>query len=305
MGEQVVYVDIILLGNFVVDYVLLWVAGVFARVPRKNWRLLSGALFGAVYALLVCLPGFSFLGLLSIKLLVSLGMVSLAYAPKPWKVWGACLGFFYLASFALGGSMVGFSYLLYKGDLWSASSNIGKILQQYFWPGFLLAFGFLMLLTWLGPHYQRQRCRKEAQGLLVTICLWEAKAQVQGLVDTGNSLKEPVSQAPVVIVEYGAIQNILPPEVQTILEHNPDSTAALAALANTPWYERMRLIPFQSLGQQQGLLLGLKPDYLEIPGSQGTCKVENLIIGLSQQILDPDQQYRALLHPDLLGKQAA
>lgn len=72
------------------------------------------------------------------------------------------------------------------------------------------------------------------------------------------------------------------------------------SLAATPWATRLRLIPYHSLGQERGMLLGLRPDEVVIVTGQGMIKVKEVLIGLYRERLSPEGNYRALLHPDLL-----
>ena len=56
---EIVYIDSLFLLNFIIDYLLLLAVGKICALPRKRWRMLLGALWGAAYAVLaVLLPRF-------------------------------------------------------------------------------------------------------------------------------------------------------------------------------------------------------------------------------------------------------
>lgn len=300
LGKEIVYWDMILLGNFFVDYILLWVAGRLANVQVKTWRLFLGAGFGALYAL-CCL--FSYNNLIDfwlVKILVSLVMVTLVYFPKPIRIWGYCLGFFYGSSFILGGVIIGFGFLIYKGDLWGINNEFWFFLEKHFWSGFGLAFFFLMLATFIIPKYYRKRSIKENYFFGLTISLGDKKININGLVDTGNSLTEPFSGIPVVVVEYEAIKDILPDFFRKSMEKNQDEMDILNEMLESSWVNRLRLIPFKSLGKERGFLVGIKPDFLELLIDEKIKKVEKILLGLSRSHLDPQRRYKALLHPELM-----
>ena len=56
---EIVYIDSLFLLNFIIDYLLLLAVGKICALPLRRWRMLLGALWGAVYAVLaVLLPRF-------------------------------------------------------------------------------------------------------------------------------------------------------------------------------------------------------------------------------------------------------
>jgi stage II sporulation protein GA (sporulation sigma-E factor processing peptidase) len=60
------------------------------------------------------------------------------------------------------------------------------------------------------------------------------------------------------------------------------------------------VIPFSSLGTPNGMLLGFKPDQVEILEKDDTIKVlQDVVIGIYNQRLSRDNKYQALLHPDI------
>jgi hypothetical protein len=60
---------------------------------------------------------------------------------------------------------------------------------------------------------------------------------------------------------------------------------------------RIRLIPFNSVGRTHGLLVGLKPDNVVIKNRHKTFTTNNVVLGLVNRSLSKEGQYRALLHP--------
>ncbi len=50
MSGYVVYLDVLLLLNFCMDFLLLWTAGRTLRISTPLWRLLSAAGLGGAYA---------------------------------------------------------------------------------------------------------------------------------------------------------------------------------------------------------------------------------------------------------------
>ena len=86
----------------------------------------------------------------------------------------------------------------------------------------------------------------------ISIEINDKKINLKGIVDTGNSLTDPISKYPVIIVEYDAIKNILPVEIRDILLNNQifNFDQIIAQLSGSSWVTRFRIIPYQALGTE-------------------------------------------------------
>ena len=62
----------------------------------------------------------------------------------------------------------------------------------------------------------------------------------------------------------------------------------------------LRLIPFRSIGNSSGLLLGFKPDYLRISLNSEKEILENIIVGIYNGELNNDLEYKGLLHYEII-----
>jgi len=302
MNTTVVYLDKLLFGNLFIDSVLLWSAGRLSQVRARHYRILTGAFLGSVYSLSLFLPGTDFLSSFYVKFAVSLVMVLAAYGPLPPRKFALCLSFFYLVSFASGGMVMGISYFFSQGGGAGQVQNFYAVINRFFWPGLLAA----ILLLWAGsaclPGYFKKRQRLEDMKLAVTIYFGGRGVTVRGLIDTGNSLCDPVTGEPVVVVEHNAIRDVLPGPVREFESCAGDAIAAIERLMGTPWSGRLRLIPFQSLGSEGGILLGIRPDRVEFIRDRRIQKVEKVVIGIHGRRLNAGEEYNAIINPSLLER---
>ena len=76
---MVVYGDILFVLNLVLDYGLLMATARIAGCPFVRLRLLAGALFGGLYALLIFVPGLQFLAALPLRLCSGVVMLLMAF----------------------------------------------------------------------------------------------------------------------------------------------------------------------------------------------------------------------------------
>ena len=63
---------------------------------------------------------------------------------------------------------------------------------------------------------------------------------------------------------------------------------------------KLKFIPFSSLGKQNGMLLGIKPDYIKVISNETETVNKNVIIGIYNKSLTKRGEYRALVGIDLI-----
>ena len=63
----------------------------------------------------------------------------------------------------------------------------------------------------------------------------------------------------------------------------------------------MLIIPFKSLGNENALMIGFKPDELSIEYDNEVQTKKELIIGIYNKKLTYNGEYSALMHPDILN----
>ena len=98
-----VYIDELLLVNFITDYLLLRLAGHFSRKRLCRWRVALGAAAGAVYAAVCALTRAEWPVWLPVKLAVGVGMCAVGFGPG--RGFMRTVGWFFLFSAALGGGV--------------------------------------------------------------------------------------------------------------------------------------------------------------------------------------------------------
>ncbi|ACV61951.1 sigma-E processing peptidase SpoIIGA [Desulfofarcimen acetoxidans DSM 771] len=305
MPAYVVYLDQVMLGNLVMNYAILWSTARFGRINIAKWRLFAGAGLGSLYTLALFLPRWNSLLTVSCKFTVSVLMVFIAFAPLRLKRFFQVLAYFYLSSFILGGVVLGCMYFLRSGNSFF-NSGLGSPSKEYFGYGIALA----LVVAWImGKIFElaRKKAFQDTCKASLLVRLWGSSVELEALVDTGNSLTDPLSQHPVIIVEYKAIKELLPPPIQNLFDKDNLSDFALLhdTLSGNKWSERFRLIPFQSLGRSDGLLLGFRPDEI-ITGADDRKKlVRKVVVGIYPGRLDANDSYHALLHPLIMDEHAA
>ncbi|WAM31105.1 sigma-E processing peptidase SpoIIGA [Caldicellulosiruptor naganoensis] len=108
-------------------------------------------------------------------------------------------------------------------------------------------------------------------------------------VDTGNNLREPFSGRPVVIIE------------KDLLNENckqADISAQNLENLQKQLGNRIVLIPYNSIGQEHGVLVGVIPDEFYISDNKSTWTKKDVAIALYDKKIS--SRYSTLLGPDLI-----
>ena len=119
---------------------------------------------------------------------------------------------------------------------------------------------------------------------------------VRAIIDTGNFLREPITNMPVIVIERGRLAEIFPAEIlnniNQIIKGEDTDLGEYAA--------RIRAIPFKSLGKENGLILGIKMDRLEVEYQDVIHKVKDVIIGIYNGSLSRNGRYSGLVGLDII-----
>lgn len=297
---MVVYADLLFFENLLANCFILKLTSMMSGFPATLWRILLSSSVGALYAVFaVILHTNPLIASLPAKILISMLMVLMAFRVRSagdfLKRWGIML----LVAFMLGGC----TYAL-SGIFGGSVLTYGGLM--YFSPhGVLKAFIFaaclcIILVRPIGMVLSGKAIR-EGSIVLVNVMLGKRSAKFNALIDTGNSLVDPLTGYPVIIVEAESVKNIVPPEIYDLLVSNriPDSRMDLNI--SPAWKSRMHFIPFKSIGKENGILAGFRPDSIKVLHGNSFKEIKNAIIGICGMKLSNNSRYTALLGPASLA----
>ncbi|MEW5761651.1 MAG: sigma-E processing peptidase SpoIIGA [Bacillota bacterium] len=297
-----VYVDEMFFGNLVMNYAILWLTACIGQRYARWWRLLPAAGIGALYAFSIVLPVPAMVQWFPAKVTVSMLILWVAFGPLPLTQLLLLAGLFYLASFGLGGLVLGFSFLLGGGG-GEGVAGLTELPREHFWPAVALSLVAVWLVGKKATPRLRQRFLKGLLHVPLTITLFGRQKAVNALLDTGNELVDPLTRHPVIVAEYAAINELLPRLLRELYEKETetDFAALLETLREHRWATRFRLVPYRSLGQSGGLLLGFRPDRVDIVYGSRTVQVRDVVVAIYSRQLSPEATYKALVNPRLLA----
>lgn len=250
-----VYVDGVMGINFLVDLLLLLAANRLTGYPDRKIRLLAAAALGGVYSGVCLIPTFRFLGNLLWRTvcLVFMGGIAFGWDRSSLR---RC-GVFLLLSLALGGLAVCFD----RVDAWML----------------LLACGVLWALchcTWNNLSWLQE---------YVTLQIRNGDRQVRllALRDTGNTLRDPVTGQQALVIALPAAVRLTGLTEEQI--RDPMSSVASRCIPG------LRLIPFRTVGQGNGMMLAMRFSDVTINGRKGSA-----LVAFAPESFGREKPYQAL-----------
>ena len=250
-----VYLEVIMLLNFLVDFLLLLGTNRLAGAPLNPGRAALAASIGSLYAGACLLPGFQFLGNLFWRL-VFLGIMGTVS-------FGTCLAsvrrciLFFLLSMALGG----LASCMGTGNIFSLT----------------VAAAVLCVLCLLG--FQTKPGSREL--VRVELTMGEKRVNLLALQDTGNTLRDPVTGQSVLVVSAKAafaLMGLTEAQLRTPVE-----------TVGSGKYPGLRLIPYRSVGQPAGMMAAIRLDDVTIGKWHGSS-----LVAFAPDGLDKEGAYQAL-----------
>ncbi len=115
-------------------------------------------------------------------------------------------------------------------------------------------------------------------------------------------MKDPITGASVIVVERAKLEEIIEKNILDNLQNI--ITGEYQVLENEEYISKFRLIPFSSLGKQNGMLLGFKPDFAEVEIDGINRKLENIVIGIYEKSITKNQEYTGLVGLDILDERS-
>ncbi len=107
-----IYIDIIFLENLFMNYIILFATGTIIKAPIKIIRTFISSVLGSIYAIISYMSILEIYSNVILKIILSIGMVYIAFDSKSLKQIFKQLIIFYLTSFTFGGVAFAFLYFI-------------------------------------------------------------------------------------------------------------------------------------------------------------------------------------------------
>ena len=291
------YIDLILLENVVMNYIIILATGMICKVDIKQIRVLLSSLLGAIYAIMIYVLDLKVYTSQITKVLISICMVYIAFNPVNIKIMFKQLLIFYLTSFCFGGAAY---YLLYGINPELIKSINGIFVGTY--PIKIAILGGILGFFIINISFKIIKNKLTKKDMLYDVDIYykEEKSSIKVILDTGNLLTDPITNMPVLIVEAEKLTKIIPESVlkdihSVILENTFEEI-------DEEIKTRCSIIPFSSIGKNNGIIIGFRPDYIKIYTGYGEEIRKKVIVGIYNNKITRNGLYSGLIGLNLLNQ---
>ena len=292
-----IYIDIVIIENLIMNYIILCATGIVSKNKIRYLRLIMASLLGAIYSVVAYMKILEIYSNIVLKILLSVIIVYIAYNPQTVKKLWKTLVMFYLVSFVFGGVAFSLIYIIKPQDIIMKNGLfLGTYPLKTIILGAIVAFAIIIIAV----KIIRKKFTTKDMICDIEIMLNNKKINTKALIDTGNMLKEPITNTPVVVVEKILLYECIPKEIlNNINQIIGGDLEKIPQQIQSQYISKLKLIPFSSLGKQNGMLLGIKAEKIEVLNENYENDKKDVIIGIYNKSLTKRGEYNALIGIEL------
>ena len=295
-----IYVDIVLIENIIMNFIIILATGIIMKEKIKYINYFFASLIGAIYSVIAYMNILEIYSNIILKILLSVIIVFISYNPSSIKKLLKQLIIFYLTSFSFGGAAFALIYIikpkeiLMKNGLFLGTYPLKTIIISALIAFFILISAFKIV---------KSKITKKDMFCIISLVMNNIKVEVNAMIDTGNMLKDPLTQKPVIVIEKNSLYELLPKQILNNLDNILGGD-----LENIPedvqkeYLPKLKFIPFSSLGKPNGMLIGLKAEKVIIVYEDNEIIKEDVIVGIYNRSLTKKGEYKALIGIEMLGE---
>ena len=281
--KYVVYIDVFFFTNLVMDFLILKIVSLYIKPQTTYIKCILGATIGSLFSVLSLLLTYEniVVHMLFSYIFIAVAMIIVTYGFGKWNdLFKRCI-VLYIVTIFMGG-LFNFIYsYTYVGFI---IHNIITGLRtgiNVIWMLGATSVSYLCLKLLV---YIVKRCMNTSMKVNVQLALKGKTKLLTGLIDSGNSLREPYTGKAVHIVCMDSISEIL---------------EGLDIYSN-----KFKLVPFTSIGKKHGLIKVITFDEIVVYREEGFTEGQkeviyfegNVPIGLYEGSLSDSGEFNILLH---------
>lgn len=261
---MVLNLDVLILENILVNYFLLYLTSQTVRIKSSFKTIILPAAIGGFYVITIIFQSLKVFTLFPFKMLTAFIMILILFRKKGFIFNFKALAIYILYSMLLAG----LCFYIEINKNFNLYSNL--IVFKFGYKKLLLSLIIVYLLIDRIIIYIKDR--KEIKSLIYTVDIINKSKEksITAFLDTGNELREPATNLPVMIIEKQYIEDFYINDKEKLY------------------------IPYKAVDGQGGKLIGFKPEYIVIHFGKEVKKVE-VVVAFCNNKLSDINDYHALL----------
>lgn len=281
-----VYVDVLLIVNGFVNYLMLFLSMKYLRFSAKRFRLLIACAMGSIFSLRIFLPDVPLPAefLLRVAMCCAISFASFGFGNVKAFIRNTCV--FLAVNLLFGGLMSAILFFFNTGMMIYRNGAVYfdidlKILAVTSVASFAVVDAVSRIIE-----------RKADKENICTVRVFceNKEASGRGFFDTGNGLREIFSSFPVIVAQYDTVKAVMPKEVAQYCK-NEDIEAVSG---------NIRLIPVSTVNSTE-IMPSFKPEKVLIKGASSEKEIKNVYIAVSRQSFFGGE-FEFILNNEIMGE---
>lgn len=263
----VIYVDVLFIVNFFITFLLLLVTEKLSKREEKMLRKILASFAGGAYSLVILFDELSFAVSVIGKLAAACVIVFIAFRLRGIKCFIKEVLIFFFVNFVFLGIVIGL-WMIFKpeGIVINNSTVYFDISARVLLISAFLAY---LITACIIKIYNNKIAKNELYRL--TVYYRGNEVKLFAFADSGNNLKEPFSDYPVIVADKNLFEKA----------------------------ECNRVIPIKTVAGE-GMLYAFKPDLVKISTSAGECEADRVYIALSTDV--KKGEYQGIINPKFIDE---
>lgn len=275
---MVVYADILVVLNFLVDYFLLSAVGWILKRKVKILRYILGALFGGIASLYIFFPVDSLIIDFLFKLIICALSSLVTFGFGDIKKYIKAAMCFFGVTCGYAGSMIAFWHIVRPGGMTVKNSvvyfNISPVVLVF---STVVAYLIFTILTAIF-----RQSASSAEKCSITLLASGKKAEFTALVDSGNSINDVFGKSEIIIADKSIA-------VSLFNDIDPNKNADLMS--------RYRVVPCSTVSGGD-VLEGFRCDNAVIYAKGREILIEKPVLAVSKAPIKDG--YEGIINPEIL-----
>ena len=263
---MIVYADIVFIENLIINYVILYVTTLLKKIKVSYFRILLSAICGSVYAIVSIIVSDNIIS----KIILSIVMILIIYPTKDIRKFLETLAIFYLVSITTGGASIAISYLV---NGYKINTVNGATIVDF--PILFSSIGLILGIILIKITINNVKSKITQKNIFydIEVFIGNKRTKIKALLDTGNMLKDPISQKPVIVATKRSLKNVIPQEILEDIKN---------------------ILGGDRLGDIKPI--GIKSNKIIVDNNE----IKDVIIGIYEKEFSRRKRYDALIGIDLL-----
>jgi stage II sporulation protein GA (sporulation sigma-E factor processing peptidase) len=283
----------------IINYIIIYATGIISKAKIKHIRIFAGSIIGALYAIIYYLINLKMYSTVILKIILSIIIIYISFKSKNFKTLAKQVLLFYLVSFVFGGAEIAIIYMVNSQNITIQNGVlVGNYTIKTVFIGIIVAY----ITVIIAFNIIRTKLSKKDLICEIEVNFDGKVIKTKAMIDTGNMLKEPITNIPVIVMEHTLFYNIIPKEFLNNIEKIlSGDLSEIPQGVQEKYISKLKVIPFSSLGKQNGMLLGIRADGVTIRNSDEVKKLDKAVIGIYDKPLTKRGEYNALVGVEIAG----